>query len=507
MIRLKGSHLSVAEAWRGIDGEEVVLAPEAREAIEASRALVERMVEEGRPVYGITTGFGHLASVPISREDVHALQMNLVRSHAAGVGPPLSRGAVRAMMLLRANTLAKGYSGVRPVVLERFLAFLNAGLHPVVPSRGSVGASGDLAPLAHLALAVIGEGESEMGGKVAPTAEHLARLGLTPLALSAKEGLALTNGTQMMTALGLLALREARDLIEAAAVAGSLTLQAQRGIPEAFDEELLLQRPHPGALREGARLRTLLQGSSLTTRPGEVRQQDAYSLRCMPQVHGAVAQAVLHTEDVLTIEMNAATDNPLLFVDTSRAISGGNFHGQPIAIALDYMALAVTELGNASERRTERLVNPALSGLPAFLTKEGGVKSGLMIAQYTAAALTSENKTLAHPASVDTIPTSAGQEDVVSMGSIAALKLAPLIENAWRIVGIEALTACQALDLVSEASGGRRTADLLSPGTRPYYEAVRSAVPPYDEGVLSPYLEGATAALRRAVREGHHEAS
>lgn len=494
MIQLHGDRLTFEEAWRAIDGEEVVLAADARERVQTGRDLVERMVAEARPVYGVTTGFGHLASVRVAPEDVDALQENLVRTHAAGVGPHLPREVVRAMMLLRANTLAKGHSGVRPVVLERFLVFLNTGLTPVVPAQGSVGASGDLAPLAHLALAVLGEGVSELDGRVRPTAENLAELGLTPLSLTAKEGLALTNGTQMMAAHGLLALREARDLLHAAHLTGALTLQALRGLPEAFDADLIRLRPHPGALHAASELRDLLSGSALTTRSGEVRVQDAYSLRCMPQVHGAVQQAVSHAQDVLQIEINAATDNPLLFPERGAAISGGNFHGQPVALVLDYLAMALTQLGGISERRCERLVNPSLSGLPAFLTREGGVKSGLMLAQYTAAALTSENKTLAHPASVDSIPTSANQEDYVSMGAGAATKLSRVIDNAWRILGIEAVAAVQAVDFL-DPSG-------LSPGTRPLYDRLRAEIPFFEDGILADVLAAGERILRRYVREG-----
>ena len=494
MIQIRGEHLAFEEVWRAIDGEEVVLAPEARERVQRARTLVERMVAQGVPVYGVTTGFGHLASVSVGADDAAALQTNLVRTHAAGVGPPLAREVVRGMMLLRANTLAKGYSGIRPVVLERFLAFLNSGLTPQVPAQGSVGASGDLAPLAHLALAIIGEGRSELDGELRPTRENLERLGLEPLTLTAKEGLALTNGTQMMAAIGVLALREGRDLLRAANLTGALTLQALQGLPTAFDADLLQLRPHPGALRTGSELRDLLEGSRLTTAPGEVRMQDAYSLRCMPQVHGAVDQALRHVSDVLAIEINSATDNPLLLPERGEALSGGNFHGQPVALALDYMTMALTELGNISERRTERLVNPLLSGLPPFLAREAGVESGLMLAQYTAAAVSSENKTLSHPASVDSIPTSGNQEDFVSMGAGAATKLRRVVENVWRILGIEAICACQAVD--HRDPGG------LSLRTRPFYDRLRAEVEFFHEGILADVLEAGERILRRSVREG-----
>ncbi len=469
MVLIDGRHLSLEDAWRVVAGAEVALSPKALARVSRSRDLVEQMIARGDTVYGVTTGFGHLAQVKVSSEDAAALQEDLVRSHAAGVGPDLPTAVVRGMLLLRLSALARGNSGVRPIVLERLIAFLNAGLHPCIPSQGSVGASGDLAPLAHLAAALIGEGEAEMGGVRAPVSTHLATLGLPPLALAAKEGLALTNGTQLMASLGLVAWHQARAQLQAAAFVAALTFQALGGISSAYDQDLLAARPHHGALAVGAEMRRLLEGSALMTTAGERRVQDAYSLRCIPQVHGAVLDAFRHVESILLIEVNAATDNPLVFAERQEVISGGNFHGQPLAIALDYLAIALTELGSISERRTERLVNPALSGLPAFLSDQPGLQSGLMLAQYTAAALVSENKTLAHPASVDTIPTSANQEDFVSMGAWAGLKLSRVVENLWQVLAAEALCARRAVAMVGK--------DGLSAETAPFFRGLEEALP------------------------------
>jgi histidine ammonia-lyase len=414
----------------------VALSEGAREAVRAARRVVEDAVATGRVVYGVTTGFGNFADVHIPADRLRELQRNLVRSHAAGVGAPLEEAETRALMLLRANVLAKGFSGVRLETLERLVAMLNRGVHPVVPSQGSVGASGDLAPLAHLALALTGEGESVFEGRRSPSAEALQQAGLAPVVLEPKEGLALINGTQLMTALGGLALAEATRLVQSADVVGALTLDALEGTDTAFDPRIHAARPHPGqaasALRESHR--------------DCGRVQDAYSLRCMPQVHGAVRDALDYVVRVFRIEMNAATDNPMVFVETGEILSGGNFHGQPIALAADLLAIAATQLSGISERRSERLVNPSLSGLPAFLAREGGLHSGLMMAHVTAAALTSESKTLAPPASVDSIPTSAGKEDHVSMGPTAAWKAARVVANTSRVLAVELLAACEALE-------------------------------------------------------------
>ncbi len=487
MVLIDGGQLSLEDAWRVVAGEEVALSVRAMAKVQQSRDLVEQLIAQGETVYGVTTGFGHLAQVKVSAEDAAELQENLVYSHAAGVGPHLSTAAVRGMLLLRANALAQGRSGVRPVVLERLVAFLNAGLHPLIPSRGSVGASGDLAPLAHLAAALLGEGEAEMGGQIAPVSVHLAALGLPPLELAAKEGLALTNGTQMMAALGLIAWHEARAQLQAAAFTAALTVQALGGIVSAYDPDLLRARPHHGALAVGSEMRRLLANSRLTSEVGERRVQDAYSLRCIPQVHGAVLDAFRHVEGILLVEINAATDNPLVFAERGEVISGGNFHGQPIAIALDYLAIALAELASISERRCERLVNPMLSGLPAFLSAEPGLNSGLMLAQYTAAALVSENKTLAHPASVDSIPTSANQEDFVSMGAWGALKLEAVVANVWRVLAAEALCALRAVEMVGKEG--------LSEATEPFFAALTAAVPAQPR-LLAQQLDASEAFLR-----------
>jgi histidine ammonia-lyase len=426
----------------------VVLSDESIARMGVSRAVVERIVAEGQVAYGVTTGFGDLANVRIQPEQTAELQRNLVRSHAAGVGEPLPAEVVRAMLLLRANALAIGLSGVRPAVVELLVGMLNATVHPVVPSRGSVGASGDLAPLAHLALVVIGEGEAWVDDAgPGPGAEALERAGLKPVALDAKEGLALLNGTQLMAALAALALDDARRLSTSADVIGAMSLEAMHGTAAAFDEALIGARPHPGQVAVAAHLRELLAGSEIgaSHAASEHRIQDAYSLRCMPQVHGAVRDALDQLERVLAVEMNAATDNPLVF-PSGEVISGGNFHGEPLALAIDYAKMAVAELASISERRSARLVDAHLSGLPAFLTDEPGLRSGLMIAQYTAAALVNELQTLAHPSSVDTIPTSANQEDHVSMGATSALHLREVVDRAEAVLAVEALCAAQGLD-------------------------------------------------------------
>ena len=437
--------------------------------IDAARQLVEAYVTEGRPVYGITTGFGKFAEVSISREQSAALQRNLIVSHACGVGPPFPTETVRALMLLRANALAKGFSGVRVSTVECLLNMLNAGVHPVVPAQGSLGASGDLAPLAHVVLVMLGEGEAEVDGEVLPGREALARRQLTPIALTAKEGLALINGTQAMAANLSLAVLDAVAALKASFITASLSHQALRGIPAAFDARLSAVRPHPAQGKAAAVMRTLLEGSTLVTQPGEMRVQDAYALRCIPQVHGACWHALEHVASTLLIECNSATDNPLVFPAEGDVISGGNFHGEFLALAADYLSLAVAELASIAERRLERLVNPQLSGLPAFLTRHGGLNSGLMITQYTAAALVSENKVLSHPASVDSIPSSANQEDHVSMGGVACRKVRQIAENTMRVLGIELLAACQAIDL---QTGGE-----LSPASSLAYECLRKEVP------------------------------
>ena len=423
------------------------LDPVAAERMRASRAVIERLVAEDETVYGVTTGFGDLANVRIAPEQVAELQVNLVRSHTAGVGEPLSEDVVRAMLVLRANALAVGLSGVRPVLAELLCGMLNAGIHPVIPSRGSVGASGDLAPLAHLAAVLIGEGSADTPTGPMSGADALGAAGLAPLTLGAKEGLALLNGTQLMAGIAALVLFDGQRLAASADVIGAMSMEAMEGTGVAFDEGLIGARPHPGQVAVAAHLRALLAGSEIGASHADSshRLQDAYSIRCMPQVHGAVRDALDQLGRVLAVEINSATDNPLVLED-GRVVSGGNFHGEPLALAIDYAKIALAELASISERRTARLVDAHLSGLPPFLSEAPGVSSGLMIVQYTAASLVNEMQTLAHPASVDTIPTSANQEDHVSMGATGALHLRAVLEKAETVLAIEALCAAQGLD-------------------------------------------------------------
>lgn len=470
----------------------VALAPVARAAIVRSRRVVDDAVAAGQVVYGVTTGFGNFADVVIPHDKLQALQLNLVRSHAAGVGPALGEAETRGLMLLRANVLAKGYSGIRPETVELLVAMLNRGVHAVVPIQGSVGASGDLAPLAHLAVALVGEGECVHAGKRKPSAEALRDAGLAPVALHAKEGLALINGTQLMTAIAGLALAEAWRLAKTADVAGALTLDALKGTDVAFDPRIHSARPHPGQGASARNLRRLLAESPIRESHRDCgKVQDAYSLRCMPQVHGASRDALAYVTRTVEIEMNAATDNPMVFADPAELLSGGNFHGEPVAMAADVMAIAVAELGAISERRIERLVNPALSELPAFLTPEGGLQSGLMLAHVTAAALASENKSLCHPASVDSIPTSANKEDHVSMGPIAARQAAQVVQNVGRILAIEVLAACQGLEFLKPL--------VTAPPLDAVYRRVRTRVPAYNQDrLLSPEIE----AVAERVKDG-----
>jgi histidine ammonia-lyase len=438
-------------------GRRVRLHPRAQSAMRRSRALVERLIAQKKIVYGVSTGFGALSTERVEPAQARQLQLNLVRSHACGVGEPLSEAETRGVLLLRANALARGLSGVRPRVVELLCDFLNSNVHPVIPGKGSVGASGDLAPLAYVALTLVGEGEVAFRGRRILASKALRAIGRKPLVLEAKEGLALVNGTQAMLSLGLLALRQAEILVDTADVAGALSLDALRGSPAAFDERLQRARPHPGQIITARNLLRLNRGSTIRESHRDcLRVQDAYSLRCIPQVHGAVRDALAYAARVFEIEMNSATDNPLVFADDGEVISGGNFHGQPLATALDLMAIALTQLGGISERRTDRLVNPLTSDLPPFLTRGHGLESGFMLGQVTAAALASENKILAHPASVDSIPTSGNKEDYVSMGMAAALKLRPILANVRTVLAIELLAACQALDLLAPLRSGRR---------------------------------------------------
>jgi len=462
-IRLDGNSLSLDDL-RAIVVERRTVLPsgDAREKVNAARAVVDALVAENKVAYAITTGVGKLSDVRIEPTQNRQLQVNLIRSHSAGVGEPLSQAETRAMMLLRANSLAKGLSGVREAVIDLLCEMLNRGVHPVVPSQGSVGASGDLAPLAHLALAMIGEGEAVFENARMSGGEALRRAGLKPLVPEAKEAISLINGTQAMLAVGTLALLEAENLAAAADVLGAMTLDALHGTDVAFDERIHAARPHPGQMRVAANLRRLLAGSQIRASHKDcARVQDAYSMRCIPQVHGAVRDTLEFCRRTFEIEMNSAVDNPLVFV-TGEAegdvISGGNFHGQPLAFALDYLAIALTALAGIAERRIERLVNPSLNeGLPPFLAPDAGLNSGFMLPQVTAAALASENKVLAHPASADSITTSGNKEDYVSMGMTAAIKLKKVVANTVHILAIEACAAAQAIDFLAPL----RTSPLL----------------------------------------------
>ncbi|UCZ52772.1 histidine ammonia-lyase [Bacillus shivajii] len=448
MVTLTGQTLNFEEVERVLfQKEEVVASAESLEKVKESRRTVDKIVDDEKIIYGITTGFGKFSDVFIDKEDVESLQLNLIRSHACGVGEPFPEVVSRAMVLLRANTLLKGFSGVRTIVVERLLQLINAKIHPVIPQQGSLGASGDLAPLSHLALVLIGEGDVHYKGERVPALRALSEEGIFPITLSAKEGLALINGTQAMTAMGIVAYLEAEKLTYQSEIIASMTMEGLQGIMDAFDEEIHLARGYEEQVGVAERMRNYLSDSELTTKQGEIRVQDAYSLRCIPQVHGATIQTLKYVKEKLEIEMNAATDNPLIFDNGEKVISGGNFHGQPIAFAMDFLAIAMAELANISERRIERLVNPQLNDLPPFLSPEPGLQSGAMIMQYAAASLVSENKTLAHPASVDSIPSSANQEDHVSMGTIGSRHAYQVISNTRRVLAIETMCATQACDI------------------------------------------------------------
>ncbi|GAA4010241.1 histidine ammonia-lyase [Deinococcus rubellus] len=484
--------LTLDDFQRVVRGFETVeLAPAAREHIRTARAVIEKIVDGSAAVYGVNTGFGKFATIGIDRAQLGQLQRNLIVSHAIGVGAPLPREVVRGMLLLRAQSLALGHSGVREEVVELLLTLLNADALPVIPAQGSVGASGDLAPLAHLALTLIGLGELEYQGNVRPAAEVLAELGLTPLELQAKEGLALINGTQLMGSLLALSVLDARILLRAANLAAAMTVEGMRGSHQPFRDDVVRLRPHPGALEVAAELRSHLQGSEIVLSHAACgRVQDAYSLRAVPQVHGATLDVLHHAERVLAIEFASVTDNPLVLPETNEVISGGNFHGQPLALTADALCVALAELGSIAERRCEQLLNPALSGLPGFLTPHGGLNSGLMIAQYTAAALVSENKVLCHPASVDSIPTSANQEDHVSMGAHACRKLRDVLENVFTVISIELLCGAQSLDFQTLGAGK---------GVQTAHQAIRSFVPTLDE---DRYFKPELDELRERVRAG-----
>jgi histidine ammonia-lyase len=478
-ILLNGNELTFEQLHRvALYGTSVSLSPAAVERMKNSRAVVDQLVASGETAYGINTGFGKLASVRISADQVRDLQVNLVRSHCCGVGTPLGEAETRAMMLLRANALAKGLSGVRPLVVETLCEMVNARVHPVIPSQGSVGASGDLAPLAHLAAVVIGEGHARYKDEILPGGEAMRRAGIEPVALAAKEGLSLLNGTQGMLALLCLALRDADILVDSADVAAALSLDALRGSPGAFDARIMHARAYTGAATTARNLAHLNEGSQIReshrSAEKDPRVQDAYSVRCTPQVHGAVRDSLAQARAIAAVELNSATDNPLVFVkevDTKEErggdiVSGGNFHGQPLAMAADQVAVALATLGGISERRIEQMTNPLTSMLPAFLTPEPGLNSGFMIAQVTAAALTSENKALAVPHSVDSISTSGNQEDYVSMGMSGARRLRRMLENLRHTIAIELLCACQGIDLLAPLKTGTLATKA--------YEAVRA---------------------------------
>jgi histidine ammonia-lyase len=501
-ILLDGEHLSLEDLYRLVfDGVPAGIQPTAIERMNGSRAVIERLIAPDNPrggaIYGVNTGFGKLASVRISPGEIGQLQLNLVRSHACGVGAPLDEYITRAMLALRANALTKGFSGVRPVVAGTLAAMLNRSVLPVIPSQGSVGASGDLAPLAHLALVAIGEGEATYQGRKMPGGEAMRAAGIAPLALEAKEGLALLNGTQAMLALLSLALREAELAVNTADVAAALSLDALRGSPAAFDERIARARPYPGHETTARNLDRLNRGSEIReshrSAKKDPRVQDPYSLRCAPQVHGAVRDTLACVRATLTIEINSSTDNPLVFADSGEVISGGNFHGQPLAMAADQLAVALAVLGGISERRIEQMTNPQTSLLPAFLVRgEAGLNSGFMILQVTAAALVSETKTLAMPHSVDSIPTSANQEDYVSMGMGAARRIAPMLANLRNILAIELLAACQGLDLLSPLRTG--------PEAKKAYDIVRSISRTVDaDRSLAPDIAAVADAIRQGV--------
>lgn len=490
VLLLDGHSLTIGQVVAVAKGRKVALAEEVFPRIAAGREVVEQVLRSGRVVYGINTGFGYLKNQVIPPEELEELQHNLILSHACGVGTPFDRQVVRGIMLLRANTLVRGYSGVRPELIARMLEFLNLGIHPVIPSRGSVGASGDLAPLAHLGLALIGTGTVEYQGQVRPTTDVLQETGLTPLSLQAKEGLALINGTQPMSSLACLVSHGLDQLLDIADMAAAMSIQAGLGSCQPFRAELHALRPHPGQRRSAELLWGWMQNSALVECHHDCEEvQDAYAFRCVPQVHGASRDSHTHIATVLGREINSVTDNPIILPDSGEIISCGHFHGQPIALVMDLAKIALSELANISERRIERLVNPQLNrGLPAFLTEHGGLNSGLMIAQYAAAALVSENKVLAHPASVDSIPTSANQEDHVSMGTIGANQALQILGHAQQVIGIELICAAQALDL--------RAPVKPSPAVMAVHEFIRSRIPMLGKDrFMGPDLEAAVGMI------------
>jgi len=455
------------------NGFDVELTDQAIEKINIARKVVDDFVAEKKTVYGITTGFGEFSKVSISQDETKDLQRNLIISHSCGVGNPFDIPTTRAIMLLRANALSKGNSGIRLSTLNTLINMINKGVNPIIPEKGSLGASGDLAPLSHMVLVMLGEGEAIYKGERMAGQAAMDLAGIPTIELTSKEGLALINGTQVMTAVGTLAVYDANKILKLADVAAALTVEALNGITDAYDPRLHAVRPHQGQIDTAKNMLHILDGSKATTRQGEIRVQDAYTLRCVPQIHGASKDALRFITEKINIEINAVTDNPIIIPDEKLAFSGGNFHGQPMALPFDFLGIALAEIANVSERRTERLVNPALSGLPAFLTSKGGLHSGFMIAQYASAALVSENKVLAHPASVDSIPSSANQEDHVSMGTIAARKAREILENVKNVLAIELLAGAQGVDFGDP--------NKLAPGTKAAYDEIRKVVETWED--------------------------
>jgi len=477
-IIINGMNLTVEEVIRvARDGEQVSISPEAQAAVKKARDYVDKKLAENAVIYGLTTGFGKFSDTYISSEETADLQRNLIISHTCAMGQGLPTQVVRAAMLLRCNALSRGHSGIRPGTLNTLLSMLNKGVHPIIPEKGSLGASGDLAPLSHMVLTMIGEGTAEYKGEILPSKEAMAKAGIELVQLAAKEGLALINGTQIMTAIGINVLWDAMDLAKTADIVAAMTAEALHGITKAYDHKVHDVRGHQGQKDTAANMLQILAGSENAKPVNPNKVQDPYSLRCIPQIHGASRDAIQYVYDAVTREINAVTDNPLIFPDEDEVISGGNFHGQPMALAFDFLKMAVAEYANVSERRSERLINPQLSeGLEPFLTKHGGVCSGFMIAQYAAASMVSENKIYAHPACVDSIPSSGNQEDHVSMGTTAARTAALIIDNSQKVLGIELFSATQAIWLRGEKN--------LSPTTKAVYEFVRKTVDPVDQDVV-----------------------
>jgi histidine ammonia-lyase len=501
-VEISGRRISLGQLNAVAFGnEQVELTDSARDRIRKSREVVERILQQDEVIYGISTGFGKLADVKIEADELHQLQLNLVRSHSCGIGRPLAIPEVRAMIFLRANVLALGFSGVRLEIVEFLCQMLNRGVYPVIPEKGSVGASGDLAPLAHLALAAIGEGESFFEDERLPSLDALSRAEMSPVTLEAKDGLALLNGTQAMHSVGGLALFRAKRLARIADVAGAMTLEALMGTPRAFDSRIQEARPHPGQIAVAEHVRSLVRQSEIreSHRENDPRVQDAYSIRCIPQVHGAVRDALVYAEKVLEVESAGATDNPLVFPENDDVISGGNFHGAPLALALDFAAIAVTDLMSISERRIERMVNPDMSyGLPAFLARKPGLQSGMMIAHVAAASLLNEAKVLAHPASIDNVPTSAGKEDHVSMGMTSAVKLRSIVENAEHLLAIELLAGAEALEHRRPLKAGL--------GVERARSTVRNhAAPLVEDRSLASEIAAIAAAIRAGEFDSQHE--